>query len=769
MSSASAAPFRQFVLKVHNLCDLACDHCYVYTSVDQSWRRKPKVMSIDTAEVVGRRIADHARTHQLDLVRIIFHGGEPLMVGLTHMRDLLTSLSNQLDGVVVPEFRIQTNAVRLTEQFCRLFSQYNVGVGVSLDGDRSSNDKHRRYADGRSSYDAVLHGVELLRRPDYRQIYAGILCTVDLSNDPDAVYESLRSLAPPRIDLLLPHATWDNPPRLGDGAKDSSHTNPYADWLIAVYRRWVADRRPIGVRLFESIESTLIGGSSKTEVLGLTPTDVLVIETSGEIEQVDALKVSFAGAPETGLHVAHDSLDSAAAHIGIQARRTGLRGLSATCRSCPVVGSCGGGYYPHRYSTGKGFDNPSVYCGDLLKLITHIARSQSSETQEYHHIRHDLLVELASGGGGAAAVAQLVEAQKSVNRLLLERTAELALAANPQLRPSWDLIVELDRSGQGAAITATLAHPYFRSWAVRVLKSAHSATALAGLSGLALAAAVRACADVSLPVPVISGVAAIPTYGCFLVAGQVDHLVVTAARGRLIADRRTARWHPVRTLHCENVEVYLEDTDPERDCYGLPVSGRLSERGFTAWQDMFARAWLEITRNHSVYAPGLKEALRVVTPLALAPQHQEVSATARDAFGALAAALPSSPTSLALILIHEFQHSKLGAVLDLYDLFDRDDETLYSVPWRSDPRPLEGLFQGTYAHIAVADYWRGRVATAHTEAELLLAKSRFAKTCTETARCIEMLIGSDALTSYGLLFANSLRQTLQPWLAEIHH
>ena len=48
---ARVLPFRQFVLKVHSRCDLACDHCYVYEHVDQSWQGKPKVIS---AQVVAQ-------------------------------------------------------------------------------------------------------------------------------------------------------------------------------------------------------------------------------------------------------------------------------------------------------------------------------------------------------------------------------------------------------------------------------------------------------------------------------------------------------------------------------------------------------------------------------------------------------------------------------------------------------------------------------------------------------------------------------------------
>ena len=38
-------PFREFVLKVHARCNLACDYCYMYELADQSWRNASKLMS----------------------------------------------------------------------------------------------------------------------------------------------------------------------------------------------------------------------------------------------------------------------------------------------------------------------------------------------------------------------------------------------------------------------------------------------------------------------------------------------------------------------------------------------------------------------------------------------------------------------------------------------------------------------------------------------------------------------------------------------------
>ena len=43
-------------------------------------------------------------------------------------------------------------------------------------------------------------------------IYSGILCTIDVRNDPVATYEALLKFSPPALDLLLPHANWSCPP-----------------------------------------------------------------------------------------------------------------------------------------------------------------------------------------------------------------------------------------------------------------------------------------------------------------------------------------------------------------------------------------------------------------------------------------------------------------------------------------------------------------------------------------------------------------------------
>ena len=107
-----------------------------------------------------------------------------------------------------------------------------------------------------------------------------------------------------------------------------------------------------------------------------------------------------------------------------------------------------------------------------------------------------------------------------------------------------------------------------------------------------------------------------------------------------------------------------------------------------------------------MYAPALAAGLTTLTPLMAAPDRPGVSSAARHAFGAVAASARTAPGGLALLLIQEFQHVKLGAILDLYDLYDQADDRIFPVPWGEGKARIEALLQSAYAQLAVADFWR---------------------------------------------------------------
>ncbi|MEV7656573.1 radical SAM/SPASM protein FxsB, inactivated metallohydrolase extension form [Streptomyces anulatus] len=699
-------PFREFVLKVHSRCDLACDHCYVYEHADQSWLTRPKVISDEAISWTARRLAEHATTHALPSVTVILHGGEPLLAGPARLRRVCEELGSALNGIAELDLRIHTNGVQLSPRYLDLFDEFDVRVGISLDGDRAANDRHRRFADGRSSHPMVLRAVELLRDERYRHLDLGLLCTVDIHNDPVAVHDALAGLEPPLVDFLLPHATWDDPPPRPDGSPTA-----YADWLLTVFDRWTEQGRPMPVRMFASVLSSLNGGPSLTESLGLAPTDLVVIETDGQLEQVDSLKSAYEGAAATGFDVFHNTFDEVAAHPGVRARQLGLAGVSETCRRCPVVRSCGGGLYTHRYrsDSGPGFDNPSVYCADLAALIRGIEERTAAATESPAVREPD----------------ELLAAQLDLTRTLLAVLHDTLDGRGGALwDDAWRLAATVEADAPGAdALDTVLAHPYTRTWLVGALEDVQEGRGLTGpaaerLGATVAAAAVRAGLDLPVPVAYRDGSLYLPTLGTVLlgVRGERGEAVVCAGADGFLVRRRGAapgtelriasedpegpHWRPVRVLRRSPAPgLLLDDLDPFRDCFDAPVADRLAAERAEAWADRIAEAWAVLAAAVPDQAAEAARTLTTVTPLA-----GGAAEPGRHGHGALGIGAPAGTKELALGLLSGFRRAKLRALGEVTDLYALDGTWEHRTPWGSEHVTFSRLLAETFERAGLGLY-----------------------------------------------------------------
>lgn len=161
--------------------------------------------------------------------------------------------------------------------------------------------------------------------------------------------------------------------------------------------------------------------------------------------------------------------------------------------------------------------------------------------------------------------------------------------------------------------------------------------------------------------------------------------------------------------------------------------------------------------------------MATIVPL-VRPATGLISAAARQAFGSVAIARPDSADKLALLLIHEFQHVKLGALMDFFDLYDPADSRRYHVGWRPDARPIDAALQGTYAHAAVADVWRARWHRAAEDGPAnglaQSAAAHFVSMREQVAAAVEVLLGSGSLEPLGARLVESIAERVALWMKE---
>ena len=121
------------VVKVVERCNLNCSYCYMYNHADQSWRRRPSVMSEELFTLLMRRIREYCDEDSERRMAFTFHGGDPLLLGASRLAYYAT-IAREIVGDRLAHMALQTNATLITREWIDVFQEHNIYIGVSLDG-----------------------------------------------------------------------------------------------------------------------------------------------------------------------------------------------------------------------------------------------------------------------------------------------------------------------------------------------------------------------------------------------------------------------------------------------------------------------------------------------------------------------------------------------------------------------------------------------------------------------------------------------------------
>ncbi|PAQ08901.1 cyclophane-forming radical SAM/SPASM peptide maturase YhhB [Mesorhizobium temperatum] len=421
-----------FLVKVASRCNLDCDYCYVYHHADQSWRSMPRLLAADTRTAFVTRLGDYLAEASIPRCTVIFHGGEPLLAGV----ETLVAFADQIRAATpsLVDIGLQTNGLLLTEEALQAFEAANISVSLSLDGPKAANDKHRTSNKGRSSFDKVAAALERLK--EHPTIFAGVIAVIDPTTSAEDLLEFFSHHQVPKLDFLLPDAHHLRQPPGRSGQEDL-----YETWLCRAFDVWLHRYPHLSIRTFEALLDAVAGLPSGTDAFGLGDVSLISIETDGSYHDLDVLKVTRDGATKIGGGVADTPIATIAASDRLAAHRELLSkpGLSVTCQECDIVDICGGGSLPHRFGE-NGFNNPTVYCGEMTTLVGHVRSrvqdllGQAAKPSETLATGFDFdAYELAECGSDAMAYL-CQSSRKALTAEFVRATAQLVPEQSEQVR-----------------------------------------------------------------------------------------------------------------------------------------------------------------------------------------------------------------------------------------------------------------------------------------------------------------------------------------------
>ena len=407
--------------------------------------------------------------------------------------------------------------------------------------------------------------------------------------------------------------------------------------------------------------------------------------------------------------------------------------------------------------------------------------------QRFHALSIDDLAALAGGGDAEpAVVATLRTGQLTKHKLLLHGVVRLGGRAMPDAAPALqechELLAKMETEDPDQ-VALVVGNPHVGAWAARCLRQLSSGGSSARsdashLAAVTAAAAIRVGYPCTLALRPVDGTIMLPTLGRARVqGGDQASLTVTGPMQAAISvghqkvsisgspEQDGPDWLGLRWLTFGDRRIPLDDLDPYRNYGRCPLTGRLTPSEADHWRRALDDAWQLLSTHYPGYAATLREGITSLVPIMLRADDKNISATSGDAFAAVAASTPADGVALALALIHEFQHAKLCAVIDLEPLFRRHSEQLFYAAWRPDPRPAGALYHGVFAHMGVTDFWRIRRGLA-TGSDRIVAEVEFTRWLGQTLDAATRLDGHSELTDAGQGLISQIVARLEGWLDE---
>lgn len=323
-----------------------------------------------------------SRTMPGDSIRILWHAGEPLTVGLgffNRASEIIRECNPH--GIRITQI-IQTNGTLINEEWCRFFVREKILVGLSVDGPEMVHDRHRRNLGNGPTHARVMTGVDFLKKHDL-PLHAVVVLTPHSLDFADEIFDFFLETGFKSVGFNLEETEGVHASAFGDQKEEFSKSREkYMVFMSRLFARWQgAGRRPI-IREFESM-SRAIGTFLRNHAFYRTADDLIpfrniVVSRDGEISTFSPELAS--GTPSDPLRFSignvHriSSFDELVKNPRFQKLAAEIKTGVDRCRSeCEYFPVCGGGTASNKFYEKGTFDcTETTICALHRKTLAHV-------------------------------------------------------------------------------------------------------------------------------------------------------------------------------------------------------------------------------------------------------------------------------------------------------------------------------------------------------------------------------------------------------------
>ena len=355
------------LIKLTSRCNYDCKYCYWFQ--DESVKSLPALISEEVIDAFLAALSRHIQRFHLKEFVCSFHGGEPTLFGCERLSKLIAKLDMVGDREKCNmRYAITTNASLIDDDWIRLILKTKMSVAVSLDGPPEVHDSRRVTIQQKSTWEQTVNGYLSLCRAGVKP---AILAVCHPSADPSSVIDHIADdLGAVFCDILIPDADHTSPP-----------PKSVAPFYIGLFDAWYEKYagRGVEVRIIGDFIRGLLGLETRTDSIGYAPMQTVCLNTNGKLEPHDALRIAGASRVDTECNIISSEISDVYSDKLWSNVRVAATDLCDTCLNCIYKHACGGGHLAHRWSEELKYKNPSIYCDDLKKIFSHIAKCISIE------------------------------------------------------------------------------------------------------------------------------------------------------------------------------------------------------------------------------------------------------------------------------------------------------------------------------------------------------------------------------------------------------